>query len=139
MRNSFGLSRVARNAVSGRKIWVDRDLGYPVFRSRRPWEDVADLPRPTVAVVQNGPMVDFATAFARIGVPSVAYLLGLGFQSWRVDGAAKVRDYVVAKVPLKRASTAEDVAALVCFLATPPSSNMTGEVVRMDAGAHLVT
>src|SRR5712671_890941 len=65
MRNSFGLSRVARNAVSGRKIWVDRDLGYPVFRSRRPWEDVADLPRPTVAVVQNGPMVDFATAFAR--------------------------------------------------------------------------
>jgi 3-oxoacyl-[acyl-carrier protein] reductase len=27
----------------------------------------------------------------------------------------------------------------VCFLATPQSSNMTGEVVRMDAGAHLVT
>ena len=52
-----------------------------------------------------------------------------------VDGAAKVRDAVVAKVPLKRASTAEDVASLVCFLATPQSSNMTGEVVRMDAGA----
>jgi 3-oxoacyl-[acyl-carrier protein] reductase len=56
-----------------------------------------------------------------------------------VEGAAKVRDAVVAKVPLKRASTAEDVAALVCFLATPASSNMTGEIVRMDAGAHLVT
>ena len=56
-----------------------------------------------------------------------------------VEGAAKVRDAVVAKVPLKRASTAEDVAQLVCFLATPASSNMTGEVVRMDAGAHLVT
>jgi 3-oxoacyl-[acyl-carrier protein] reductase len=55
-----------------------------------------------------------------------------------VDGAAKVRDSVVAKVPLKRASTAEDVAALVCFLATPQSSNMTGEIVRMDAGAHLI-
>ncbi|MGB9116755.1 SDR family NAD(P)-dependent oxidoreductase, partial [Bradyrhizobium sp.] len=48
-----------------------------------------------------------------------------------IDGAAKVRDAVVAKVPLKRASTAEDVASLVCFLATPQSSNMTGEVVRM--------
>ena len=55
------------------------------------------------------------------------------------EAAAKVRDSVIAKVPLKRASTAEDVAALVCFLATPSSSNMTGEVVRMDAGAHLAT
>jgi 3-oxoacyl-[acyl-carrier protein] reductase len=56
-----------------------------------------------------------------------------------LDGAAKVRDSVVAKVPLKRASTAEDVAALVCFLATPQSSNMTGEILRIDAGAHLIT
>jgi 3-oxoacyl-[acyl-carrier protein] reductase len=55
-----------------------------------------------------------------------------------VEGAAKVRDSVIAKVPLKRASTAEDVAGLVCFLATQASSNMTGEVVRMDAGAHLI-
>jgi 3-oxoacyl-[acyl-carrier protein] reductase len=54
------------------------------------------------------------------------------------DGAAKIRDSVIAKVPLKRASTAEDVAALVCFLATPQSSNMTGEIIRMDAGAHLI-
>ena len=56
-----------------------------------------------------------------------------------VEGAAKVRDSVVSRVPLKRASTAEDIANLVCFLATPPSSNMTGEVVRMDAGMHLIT
>ncbi len=56
-----------------------------------------------------------------------------------LDGAAKVRDSVVAKVPLKRASTADDVASLVCFLATPHSSNMTGEILRIDAGAHLIT
>jgi NAD(P)-dependent dehydrogenase (short-subunit alcohol dehydrogenase family) len=56
-----------------------------------------------------------------------------------VEGAAKVRDAVIAKVPLKRASTAEDVASLVCFLATLQSGNMTGEVVRMDAGLHLIT
>src|ERR1700753_318760 len=55
-----------------------------------------------------------------------------------VEGAAQVRDSVVAKVPLKRASTAGEVAALVCFLARPGSGNMTGEVVRMDAGLHLV-
>jgi NAD(P)-dependent dehydrogenase (short-subunit alcohol dehydrogenase family) len=56
-----------------------------------------------------------------------------------VEGAAKVRDSVVARVPLKRASTAEEVANLVCFLATPASSNMTGEIVRMDAGMHLIS
>jgi 3-oxoacyl-[acyl-carrier protein] reductase len=51
--------------------------------------------------------------------------------------AKKVRDMVVAKVALKVASTADDVAQLVCFLATSASRNMTGEVVRMDAGMHL--
>jgi 3-oxoacyl-[acyl-carrier protein] reductase len=56
-----------------------------------------------------------------------------------VEGAAKVRDAVVAKVPLKRASSAEDVANVVCFLASPQSGNMTGEIVRIDAGAHLIT
>ncbi|NVN85749.1 MAG: SDR family oxidoreductase [Rhodopseudomonas sp.] len=55
-----------------------------------------------------------------------------------VEGAKQVREMVTAKVPLKVASTAEDVAALVCFLATPQSSNMTGELVRMDSGLHLV-
>src|SRR5882724_124337 len=53
-------------------------------------------------------------------------------------GAKAVRDSVIAKVPLKVASTAEDIAQLVCFLASPASSNMTGEFVRMDAGMHLV-
>ena len=37
------------------------------------------------------------------------------------------------------ARTADDIAQLVCFLAMPASSNMTGEVVRMDAGMHLIT
>ena len=55
-----------------------------------------------------------------------------------VEGAAKIRDSVVAKVPLKRASTAEDVAGVVCFLALPQSGNRTGEIVRIDAGAHLI-
>ena len=54
-------------------------------------------------------------------------------------GAKLVRDSIVAKVPLKVASSAEDIAELVCFLATSKSSNMTGELVRMDAGMHLIT
>ena len=53
-------------------------------------------------------------------------------------GAKQVRDAVVAKVPLKLASSADDIAQLVCFLASPASGSMTGEVVRMDAGMHLI-
>jgi enoyl-[acyl-carrier-protein] reductase (NADH) len=45
---------------------------------------------------------------------------------------------VIAKVPLKTASTADDIAQLVCFLALPASGQMTGEFLRMDAGMHLV-
>lgn len=54
------------------------------------------------------------------------------------EQAGKIRDMVAAKSPLKVASTAEDVADVVCFLAGRQSRNMTGEIVRVDAGAHLV-
>ena len=54
-------------------------------------------------------------------------------------GAKAVRDTVIARVPLKSASTADDIAQLVCFLALPQSGQMTGEFVRMDAGMHLIT
>jgi glycosyltransferase involved in cell wall biosynthesis len=82
LRNRFGVWRAARIAVSGHKLWIDRDLGYPVFRARQPAHHTGALPRPNVAVVQNGPMLDLAAEFARIAVPSVAYLHGLGFETW---------------------------------------------------------
>jgi NAD(P)-dependent dehydrogenase (short-subunit alcohol dehydrogenase family) len=53
--------------------------------------------------------------------------------------AERVRANAAANSPLKVASSADDIAQLVCFLAMPASSNMTGEVVRMDAGMHLIT
>ncbi len=53
--------------------------------------------------------------------------------------AEQVRNAVIEKVPLKIASTGEDIAQLVAFLASPQSGSMTGEFVRMDAGMHLVT
>ena len=46
---------------------------------------------------------------------------------------------VKQKVPLRVASSPQDIAELVCFLAGPQSGHMTGELVRMDAGMHLAT
>lgn len=64
--------------------------------------------------------------------------------SWYTKGcgevrAKQVRHAVIAKVPLKVVSTADDLAQLVYFLANSGSSNMTGEYVRMDAGLHLIS
>ncbi|MDA9391368.1 oxidoreductase [Bradyrhizobium sp. CCBAU 45394] len=52
--------------------------------------------------------------------------------------AKEVRDAVAAKAALKIVSSAMDIAHLVHFLASPASSHMTGECVRMDAGLHLI-
>jgi len=76
----------------------------------------------------------------RVNTVCPGYIDTPWFTKGRGEAAAKqVRDAVIARVPLKVASTAEDIAQLVCFLATPASSNMTGEVVRMDAGMHLIS
>ena len=50
LRNGFGLWRAARIGMLRRNVWVDRELGYPVFRSRHPCQLVNELPRPAVAV-----------------------------------------------------------------------------------------
>lgn len=55
-----------------------------------------------------------------------------------VEQADQIRTMVTQKSPLKVASSAEDVAELVCFLASPQSRSMTGEIIRIDAGSHLV-
>jgi NAD(P)-dependent dehydrogenase (short-subunit alcohol dehydrogenase family) len=76
----------------------------------------------------------------RVNTVCPGYIDTPWFTKGRGEEAAKqVRDNVIARVPLKVASSAQDIAALVCFLATPQSSNMTGEIVRMDAGLHLIT
>jgi glycosyltransferase involved in cell wall biosynthesis len=96
LRNSFGLRRAVRGLVSRQRISLDHDLGYPVYRARRIWEIVPELPRVSVALVQNGPMPDFAEAFARVGVPAAAYFLGLNFEEW---DRARVR--TLAAVPFR--------------------------------------
>lgn len=61
---------------------------------------------------------------------------------WFVDAygaqtAARVRDNVAATVPLKAASTPEDIADAAVFFAGPMSRHVTGETLIVDAGLHL--
>ena len=49
----------------------------------------------------------------------------------------RLRAGVAASMPLKVASTAEDIAGAAVFLASPASRHMTGETLLVDAGLHL--
>jgi len=90
-RDWFGASRWLANTVRRKEVSVDRDLGYEVYRSRRPWAELDGMPMPKIAVVQNGNMIEIGKAFARRSVPSIAYLHGLEFdigkRRWSDDRA----------------------------------------------------
>lgn len=49
----------------------------------------------------------------------------------------RIREGTAASVPLKVASTAEDIAGATLFLASPASRHVTGETLLVDAGLHL--
>lgn len=97
-------------------------------------------------VASKGALNSMTFSLARALAPAIrvnavcpGYIDTPWFTKGRGAEAAKVvRDMVTAKSPLKIASSAEDVAELVCFLASPQSRSMTGEIVRIDAGSHLV-
>lgn len=96
-------------------------------------------------VASKGALNAMTLSLARALAPSIrvnaicpGYIDTPWFSKGRGTEAAKqVRDMVVSRVPLKIASSAEDIAELACFLATPRSGSMTGELVRIDAGMHL--
>ena len=53
------------------------------------------------------------------------------------EAADRLRQGVAKSMPLKVASTADDVAGAAVFLASPASRHITGETLMVDAGMHL--
>jgi 3-oxoacyl-[acyl-carrier protein] reductase len=41
---------------------------------------------------------------------------------------------MLSRIPLKRFGTAEEMAAAVCYLASPQASYMTGQILHLDGG-----
>lgn len=50
----------------------------------------------------------------------------------------ELRERVVAQIPLRRMATAQDIAGVVSFLASPEAAYLTGVTVRVDGGQLLV-
>jgi len=53
------------------------------------------------------------------------------------DSLERLRQGVASAMPLKVASTPEDIAGAAVFLASPAARHVTGECLMVDAGLHL--
>lgn len=106
---------------------------------------VAGIGSSVAYVASKGALNSMTLSLARALAPAIrvnavcpGYIDTPWFTKGRgADAANKVREMVTAKSPLKIASSADDIAELVCFLASPESRSVTGEIMRIDAGAHL--
>ncbi len=154
------------DAADFQRIFAVNSIGpYQMIRAARPLLEAAARERGRASAVVNissiaglsgigssvayvaskGALNAMTLSLSRALAPAIrvnAVCPGYIDTEWFVKGrgaeaAAKVREMVKAKVPLRLASSAEDVAQLVCFLARPQSGHMTGELVRIDAGMHL--
>ncbi len=55
-----------------------------------------------------------------------------------IPGFSTMADSAAERTPLRREVTAQDVAGVAAFLASPASAGVTGEVIFADAGFHAV-
>ena len=46
----------------------------------------------------------------------------------------EAREQLLARIPLRRFATAEEVAAMVCYLASPQAAYITGQTLLLDGG-----
>lgn len=82
----------------------------------------------------NGLSKAMAKEVARYGVRVNAVAPGFIETDMTRGLSEKVRDSALAKVPLRRLGSAEDVADLVSFLASDRASYITGQIVQVDGG-----
>ncbi|SBU98607.1 3-oxoacyl-[acyl-carrier-protein] reductase [Streptomyces sp. Ncost-T6T-1] len=71
---------------------------------------------------------------ARFGVRANVVAPGLIATDMTDAMTAKARESVLAKIPLRRIGTAQEVADTVAFLASERAAYITGQVIRIDGG-----
>jgi pteridine reductase len=100
---------------------------------------LADRPMPSYLAycASKAALVNATKSLARSLAPDVAVNgIAPGVVDWPDDMPAADREKYLAKVPLKRAGTPEDVAKLVRFLITD-GRYITGQVIPLDGGRSI--
>jgi len=47
---------------------------------------------------------------------------------------AEVKEKFIAKIPMRRIGKPEDIAAIICFLASDEANYVTGQCIQIDGG-----
>jgi pteridine reductase len=110
-----------------------RDAGGHVVNmvdllAERPWPELLAY------CASKAALVNLTLGLARELAPEVTVNgVAPGVVEWPDDYPQSERDTYLKRVPLHRAGTPEDVAALVRFLATE-GAYITGQIIRLDGG-----
>jgi NAD(P)-dependent dehydrogenase (short-subunit alcohol dehydrogenase family) len=76
----------------------------------------------------------WALELARYGVTCNAIAPGLIESALTQGIPAEVKDKFIQRIPLKRIGDPQDIAELVCFLASDAASYVTGQCIQIDGG-----
>ncbi|HWK34940.1 SDR family oxidoreductase [Sphingomonas sp.] len=93
----------------------------------------------------KGALITMTRSLARVLAPGIRMnavapsYVGTGWYENRLGeaGFAALNQRIAASVPMAMATMAEDVAGPIVMLLDPASRVITGEVIELDAGAHL--
>jgi 3-oxoacyl-[acyl-carrier protein] reductase len=92
---------------------------------------------PVLYSVAKGAVMSFSKSFAREVAPDIRVnILAPGFieTAFGRDADPDFREEVVARTPLKRWGTPEDVAAAAVFLASDDARFLTGQMIMVNGG-----
>jgi len=159
--NNAGINRDNIFLRMGEEDWqsvlqVDLSLAYRLSRAcardmvRARWGRIINISS-VVASTGNAGQANYAAAKAGLEGFSRALALELGSRSVTVNAVApgfidtdmtqklpgKVREALLARIPLGRFGTAEDIARTVLFLAAESGAYITGATLGVNGGLHM--
>jgi len=98
----------------------------------RPW------PEHLAYIVSKGGLVTLTQALARALAPEINVVgIAPGVAAWPESYGPQIRERLTARIPLRRAGSCEDIAAVVEFVLAE-GDYITGSIITVDGGRHIV-